>query len=580
MQLNTIELYKNTPFTTFNKVLNFSSNEKRDQAFDSGRWEKKTWKKSFNMVRDRLTVQLSGALESFRGFNYGSFRDVRSGVRYFFYAVQFRYVNDNTTEVVMVIDTFMTFAQGKRLAGITNVQISRQHLPSGQYEERLQYLRTNDDIIKTTTKRYVFQKSHTFKDFYVIFQCSNDLSKEWGTEDKPKFNMASGSQFDKLTSPVNLYVVEYAHFNEVMKIISGASWVAQNISQVLLVPKDLMQTAPLVNSNLNGKTNAYLKTLRNGGTSGNGGIDFKLTNEELASHAGIDLTNEPHLYRSEYVTIEGYDYAGQALTFDPAFINDLNGLTFKVFTSIGYHNQLAIYPYGYRTEGEAIDGQFQTGTFLNNAFIYNNWNELPILIDNYKLSLAKSANVRQLAEDRQFSGRVKNILDPKGFSSLEGIAGKFNDAYQLTGGGLSLTSIMGKMSDEYEFYRSQRAEFADLKLSSPTITSQTNGETFQIANDIFGFVIKESAPTKYELDKVRRYYNTFGFEFNETGTIFNPESMTICNFLQFKGAWKLNNVPSDLMEQMRSLFELGVQIWHDDGSENPFEQNILNNRRR
>lgn len=578
IKLTYIVLYKNFPINTLNKQIHFTSNKIRDEAFDSGRWEQKIWAKPFNMVRDRLKINLDGSLQDFRGYNYGSFIDHRSGIRYYFQIAQLSYINEEVTELIMIIDTIMTFCQGKVLANIKNVLVTRQHLPSGQYEDRLQYLRTNDDILKTSTKRYVAQKKHQWSTYHVIFQCSMDLSAEWGTEDRPNNVMASGTTFDSLTSPVNLYATSYATFNSVMAEISKAPWIAQNITQVMMIPDELMKSAQLVASKLNGKDNANLKKLKANGHSEDGAVSFKYTIDEMLSACGI-ATDELHLFRSEYVTIEGYDYAGQSLTFNPAFLDSANGLTFKTLTSVGYFNQIAIYPWQYQTSSEKAEGNWQTGAFLNNAFIYNNWNELPVLIDNYKLSMAKSSNVRQLGEDRQISGRIRNIADPKGFTSLEGIASKFNDAYAITGGGLNIASVMGKMHDEYEFYRDQKAQFADLKLSTPSISAQTNGASFQIANNIFGFVIKLSAPNKSELDKVRKYYNTFGYEFNEVMGVYNPESMTICNYLQFSGNWKINNVPADLMSQMKSLFELGVQLWHDDGTINPMEQNILNNKR-
>jgi len=74
------------------------------------------------------------------------------------------------------------------------------------------------------------------------------------------------------------------------------------------------------------------------------------------------------------------------------------------------------------------------GSFLNDAIIYDNFTELPILIDNYRLSKASNAYSRQLAEDRLPSNRINstvkditsgNLLGNMQSGNLQGTQGKF-----------------------------------------------------------------------------------------------------------------------------------------------------------
>ena len=173
------------------------------------------------------------------------------------------------------------------------------------------------------------------------------------------------------------------------------------------------------------------------------------------------------------------------------------------------------------------------------------------------------------------SGRIKTVFDKD--SSLQDRF--YNAASLLTN--LSPSNLLGKFNDEYEFYRQQKAEQADLALQSPTITAQTNGNGFQISNDIFGLTLKFSAPNQKEWEKVKKYYKLFGYQIDEENkSLSKVDSMTIANYLQFSGNWTLKGVDNALIEQMKPQFENGVRFWHDNGTANPMNQNILNNKMR
>ena len=62
------------------------------------------------------------------------------------------------------------------------------------------------------------------------------------------------------------------------------------------------------------------------------------------------------------------------------------------------------------------------------------------------------------------------------------------------------------------------------------------------------------------MDKIRKYYNAFGFEWNRENTTLNDvESMSICNYVKFKGSWTIPNADVALVEMMKAQFENGVR---------------------
>ena len=117
-----------------------------------------------------------------------------------------------------------------------------------------------------------------------------------------------------------------------------------------------------------------------------------------------------------------------------------------------------------------------------------------------------------------------------------------------------------------------------MALETPSITSQTNGNSFNIANDNFGIHVKYSRPNISERKKIKKYYKLFGFEQNDNSNMLDKvNSMSICNYVQFSGSWTLPNTDVSIIEMMKAQFENGVRLWHADNSSNPMTKDVLNN---
>ena len=143
---------------------------------------------------------------------------------------------------------------------------------------------------------------------------------------------------------------------------------------------------------------------------------------------------------------------------------------------------------------------------------------------------------------------------------------------------LNPKDLFGKFTDEYEYYRSQKAQWQDLALTAPTITTQTTGFGFQLAKNIFGITTFFATMDKEEWKKIKLYYKEFGFEVNRPNTsLHNVESMSIANYVKFSGSWTLPNMEIGLTEMLKAQFENGVRLWHDNGSDNPMNRDLTYN---
>lgn len=573
--------FKNTPLIDFQNTIHFSSNTERDSFFLRGNHYSglQIEHNNFNFIRDRSSLKINVPYEDMQGVNYCTFKSEFEDVRYYAYVMNYEYLNDEAIRVDLLIDGIMTFMNGNTLLNLTNLTVQRQHLERSNYNERLWALKNNGDIMNTETKSYFKQQSLVFKDFYVLIQSGVDLLRDFGTVDNPLIETSGGNKFDKITSPLNLYVVDFDQFTNLMSRLAKYPWIAQNIQKLILVPKEFLKdNITRVRSKFTLKEFKHLNVVTGSRSNKNELIkrldEINYSMDELYTLFGLDPKEDKHLLRNEYGTCEIYDWNGGGLFVDLGQLNERVGLTFRVDVITGYHNEIVFFINNYRNE--TFDNSFyQSGSYLNDAIIFKDFDDVPMLIDNYNLSLAKSANQRELTESKLVSNRMDNVMDPNA-----DLKDRFMDASSLISN-FSIGNMFGKFSDEHEYYRQQKAEQADLALETPTMTNQSFGNSFNIANDQFGLHLKFSKPSKSELLEIKKYYKLFGYEVNEKNvTLNNVRSMTMANYVQFEGSWTIKNTDVALVEMMKAQFENGVRLWHNNNTANPMQQDILNNKMR
>ena len=586
MKKTKFTFFKNTPLIDFQNTIHFSSNAERDSFFlrENHYPVLNIEHDNFNYIRDKSSLKISVKYEDMQGVNYCTFKSEFEDTRFYAYVMNYEYLNTDietgydTVRVDLLIDGIMTFTQGNILEQLTNLNIQRQHLSMKSYEEHLFELKNNDDILKTNTKSYFKTDSILFKDLIVLIVSSVDLMSDFGTEDNPKIKTSSGRVFDSITSPLNLYACDIEDFQKLMNALSKYPWISQNIKNMSLLPKMFMENNLKIitfSSKDTLKDVDYLYRVSGVNTSkqalSNELRDKSYSMEETYTLFGLDPIQDRHLLRNEYTTTELYNYSGGQLFIDNGQLNELRGLRFVADIVTGYHNEMMVYVDQYRINSE--NGALLYGSYTNDSLAFNEFDDVPMLIDNVGLAMSKSANQRALTESKLISNRIKNVMDPNA-----DLKDRFFDGASLLSN-LSPSNLFGKFKDEQEYYKQQKAEIADLALETPTITQQSTGNSFNIANNMFGIHFKFSKPSKSEMKKIKKYYKLFGYELNDHGSkLEKVDSMSICNYVQFEGSWTIKNVDVAIIEMMKAQFEGGVRLWHNKNVANPMNQDILNNK--
>lgn len=566
MKLSQFTLYKNTNFTDMQNTLHFNSNNDRDNWFNSYFTDNNVIKftNPFNFRYDRGTLKVPIVMNDLQGFNYCKFVDGFDGKTYYAFIVKTSYLNDKTTQLDLVIDVVMTYTQGNTLENLQNVEVIRQHLPLEQLKGREEYLRTNNDILPTSTMMFIDPSDFTnnnsngvkFDSFMYIIQSAVELDNDFGSEDKPKMNTATGGTYDGITSAISLYLVASGDLDRLLTELSKFPWITQNFKTIVKVPAFFFDLSQLNTVDCKG---VQLHVLDGEKISTVLPLPFVLTKPKIKEVLGLK-DFEDYLVRDQVINIYLTDYRGNQLNFETGKIKENN--TIYANSVLGAFNEIDIYSLQY---GQRNSSKSKHGFYRDNQMTINTFDNVPVLINNYTLNKANTAYSRQLENSRQITSRMNTITNPNA-SIKDRLFNAISVYSNVFSGGLmsAPAKAVGLFSDEYEYYRSQKAQMNQWKIAPPTVSEGGYSNSVLNKTGDYGIWLKVSTINTNELNSLRRYYGAFGHEaMPNDNQIYNVNSMSKANWVQFKGNYWINDIDRELFDQLKTLFEGGVRLWHN-----------------
>ena len=564
MKLTQFTLYKNTLFTDMQNTVHFNSNNERDQFFNTEFTGEnvKTFETNFNFRRDMGTLKVPELFENLMGFNYCKFVNGFDNKVYYAYIVSMKYLNDNTTQLDIVIDTVMTYTQGNILENLQNVEVIRQHLPQTIMNNRMDYLRNNSDTLETSSMMFVDSTllggAVVFSDFYYIIQSAVVLDgdiAQFGNEDAPKMRTANGSTFDGVSTPINLYLCSGELLTEWTSKMSNYPWIMQNVKTIIKIPSILIDTSKLETKTCAGVTMwrlAYKKE------SEKLVLPFQINEKRLREFLGL-RSNETYLLRDNVINCYLTDFRGNQLNFETGKIGRENNIVLSCV--FGVTNEIDVYSENY---GERDTSIKKHGFYRDNQMTITQFDNVPVMIDNYTLNKANTAYSRQLENSRQLSGRMGAItgkdstLNDRLFNAVSVYSNVFS------GGLMSAPAkAAGLFSNEYEYYRDQKAQFNQWKITPPTVSEGSYSNSNLIKTNDYGIWLKVSRINDDELNNLRSYFGKFGFEaMSNDNRIYDVNSWTSCNWVQFRGNYVIPDIDRELFDVLKTIFEGGVRLFH------------------
>lgn len=580
MKLTEIDFFYNTPFNDFQNFIHFKTDKQRDDFF-TGRYNMKVYEpaRRFNFVKDRLELRTRLTTLETYGLNYLRFRSMFDNDRWYYARVMdVRYINNGVTALDLVLDVVTTFMQGDFTKDLGLVQVQRMSLAKNHIYKWRKWLMTNNDVL-SFPKSYTRQFIEAWKNYFVVFTTSVSLLDDFGTEDDPKLKTSVGQTYDGIVSPVDLYCCKSQDdFTNLMKYLKDYPWISQNINNVAIIPSEVVDEKDLVkvkDAKQDGINSANIYQFKNKGKTRSFVMNnITLPKENFDEYFNFDDSIPFWALRQEYANIELNAWNGQQVTLAPIFLPDY-GLKMIAQSTFGYHNEIRCFPDQYKDDGEnSINGLYR-GTYINQGITFDVFDDIPVLVDNYKLGKAQTAHQRALNNDRQISSRISDVLNPN-----KSLQDRFFNAVSLTtslaGGGVLgvAKNALGQFTSEWEYYRDQNAKFADMAISAPSVGSQNNSQSFNMSKGIFGVTVRFASIGAENMERVLTYYNTFGFDFSgQLLHLEKPDSLPMLNYYQFAGNWVLPGVPPQFMEQLKAQCQNGIKLWKNNGTDNPFTQN-------
>lgn len=580
MKLTEIDFFYNTPFNDFQNFIHFKTDKERDDFF-TGRYNMKVYEpaRRFNFVKDRLELRTRLTTLETYGLNYLRFRSMFDNDRWYYARVMdVRYINNGVTALDLVLDVVTTFMQGDFTKDLGLVQVQRMSLAKNHIYKWRKWLMTNNDVL-SFPKSYTRQFIEAWKNYFVVFTTSVSLLDDFGTEDDPKLKTSVGQTYDGIVSPVDLYCCKSQDdFTSLMKYLKDYPWISQNINNVAIIPSEVVDEKDLVKvkyAKQDGINSANIYQFKNKGKTRSFVMNnITLPKENFDEYFNFDDSIPFWALRQEYANIELNAWNGQQVTLAPIFLPDY-GLKMIAQSTFGYHNEIRCFPDQYKDDGEnSINGLYR-GTYINQGITFDVFDDIPVLVDNYKLGKAQTAHQRALNNDRQISSRISDVLNPN-----KSLQDRFFNAVSLTtslaGGGVLgvAKNALGQFTSEWEYYRDQNAKFADMAISAPSVGSQNNSQSFNMSKGIFGVTVRFASIGTENMERVLTYYNTFGFDFSgQLLYLEKPDSLPMLNYYQFAGNWVLPGVPPQFMEQLKAQCQNGIKLWKNNGTDNPFTQN-------
>nr|DAK09127.1 MAG TPA: Major tail protein [Caudoviricetes sp.] len=584
MKLTEIDFFYNTPFNDFQNFIHFKTDKQRDDFF-TGRYNMKIYEpaRRFNFVKDRLELRTRLTTLETYGLNYLRFRSMFDNDRWYYARVMdVRYINDGVTALDLVLDVVTTFMQGDFTKDLGLVQVQRMSLAKNHIYKWRKWLMTNNDVLNFP-KSYTRQFIEAWKNYFVVFTTSVSLLDDFGTEDDPKLKTSVGQTYDGIVSPVDLYCCKSQDdFTSLMKYLKDYPWISQNINNVAIIPSEVVDEKDLVkvtSAKQDGINSSNIYQFKNKGKTRSFVMNnITLPKENFDEYFNFDDSIPFWALRQEYANIELNAWNGQQVTLAPVFLPDY-GLKMIAQSTFGYHNEIRCFPDQYKDDGEnSINGLYR-GTYINQGITFDVFDDIPVLVDNYKLGKAQTAHQRALNNDRQISSRISDVLNPN-----KSLQDRFFNAVSLTtslaGGGVLgvAKNALGQFTSEWEYYRDQNAKFADMAISAPSVGSQNNSQSFNMSKGIFGVTVRFASIGTENMERVLTYYNTFGFDFSgQLLHLEKPDTLPMLNYYQFAGNWILPGVPPQFMEQLKVQCQNGIKLWKNNNTDNPFTQNTRYN---
>lgn len=290
---------------------------------------------------------------------------------FYYFILDAEYLNPASTALTLQLDVWTTYAPRTHFIGgfvdrghllmADNAANDTSDIPHTlrTYYVAPEGLDTGDRFLGYRKEFYTFQ-SYTEND-YILIGSTAALEDSWGTISDPKLHTATGGVVNGLYTGTQYYLLTKQNFQSLMSQLSEASWVAQCIVSITVVPSLLVKVLKLgdttVETNLNGGSGA--SCLHLSPSPQRQSIAAKPLDMEKISGKGWTSLTEKYkdlkkLWTYPYSVIEMTTFSGSTLALKPQYLDGNTDDVMYSSTLIAPNPRVCIWPRFYGEYGGQI----------------------------------------------------------------------------------------------------------------------------------------------------------------------------------------------------------------------------------
>ncbi|HWI49443.1 MAG TPA: hypothetical protein VNU45_14590, partial [Rummeliibacillus sp.] len=250
-------------------------------------------------------------------------------------------------------------------------------------------------------------------------------------------------------------------------------------------------------------------------------------------------------------------------------LDDLRGNRQEIKNEYVTTNDLTIYTRGSLGTSSKISYHVEDYSILNatslpdgvasmeHALINNNPNDVPILSEYLSAYLQGNRNSIHNQRDSILWNGQMNALS-SGFGAIgSAVSGNVGGLAQgVIGYGQGLGNTLLQL-------QGINAKIKDIGNMSPNMVKQGGNTNFDFGHGFTGlYVIKKQIKPEYR-NKLEDFFNMFGYKLNEV-KIPNFHTRQNWNFVQTKSCNIQANINNEDLQELKTIFDNGITLWHTD----------------
>lgn len=274
-----------------------------------------------------------------------------------------------------------------------------------------------------------------------------------------------------------------------------------------------------------------------------------------SKYVGYTTPIESKLFMYPYTLVEMVDFHGNKQVYKNEYI-DGDSLLINIQASLGTSNKIAYSIKEYLTS-YLTDDNTKIKVSHETSLINNEPNDLPVMAD--MLSAYIQGN-RNSVQNQKNSIMFNGVMDAIGSGTSMVAAGVSDNPMGLVTGLESGVKGAGNAALKMQ---ALQAKQQDIQNMPPTLVKMGSNSYFDYGNGYTGiFIIKKEIMPEYQ-KKLADYFNMFGYKLNEV-KVPNFHTRQNWNYVETKNCIITGNFNNDDLNELKSIFDGGITLWHTD----------------